>query len=77
MTTNNAYLDIWLVFAWIIIPITVGFIIYYREKRKVPIGLINSAKALLEMDKNGVLVPHGIGMHARNIIEEFIKIYQK
>ena len=34
--------------------------------------LILSAKALLDLDKKGALVPHGIGGHARGIISAFI-----
>lgn len=34
--------------------------------------LITSAKALLELDAAGALVPHGIGGHARTIIGAFI-----
>lgn len=35
--------------------------------------LIASAKALLELDAAGAMYPHGIGGHARTIIEAFIK----
>lgn len=35
--------------------------------------LIQSAKALLELDASGTLVPHGIGGHARAIILAFIE----
>lgn len=31
-----------------------------------------NAQALLDLDKDGALVPHGIGGHARTIITEFI-----
>lgn len=34
--------------------------------------LIRSAQALLDLDAAGALVPHGIGGHARSIIESFI-----
>ncbi len=34
--------------------------------------LIECATALLELDAKGVLVPHGIGGHARTIIESFV-----
>lgn len=40
-------------------------------------GLLGSAKALLSLDKDGSLVPHGIGGHARKIIESFIKIHDR
>lgn len=32
----------------------------------------DNAQALLDLDKDGALVPHGIGGHARSIITEFI-----
>lgn len=35
-------------------------------------SLIRSAQALLNLDANGALVPHGIGGHARTIIQAFI-----
>jgi hypothetical protein len=35
--------------------------------------LIASAKALLELDAAGAMYPHGIGGHARTIIEAFVK----
>lgn len=35
-------------------------------------ALVRSAKALLDLDAAGALVPHGIGGHARTIIEAFI-----
>jgi hypothetical protein len=41
----------------------------------LPAWLIPSAKALLALDKENALVPHGIGLHARSIMEEFIKAY--
>lgn len=34
--------------------------------------LLSSARSLLDLDKSGALVPHGIGGHARGIIEAFI-----
>jgi hypothetical protein len=36
--------------------------------------LLTSAKALLELDAKGVLVPHGIGGHARDIIQGFLDL---
>lgn len=35
-------------------------------------NLTSNAQALLDLDKDGALVPHGIGGHARTIITEFI-----
>ena len=76
MSDSNSYLGIWLVFAWIIVPGVAGFVFWLREKRRrAPKWLIPSAKALLELDAKGVLVPHGIGGHARDIIAEFIALH--
>lgn len=36
-------------------------------------ALIKSAQALLDLDASGALVPHGIGSHARTLIEAFIE----
>ena len=36
--------------------------------------LIASAEALLDLDARGALVPHGIGGHARTIIEGFLAL---
>ena len=35
-------------------------------------NVADNAQALLDLDKDGALVPHGIGGHARTIITEFI-----
>ena len=78
MTISNAYLGIWLVFAWIIVPLTVGVIAWRRESRRLPPWLLSSAKALLDLDAKGALYPSpkGIGGHARSIIEEFVKAHE-
>jgi hypothetical protein len=39
--------------------------------------LIASGEALLDLDAKGALVPHGIGGHAREIIEGFIKLERR
>lgn len=41
----------------------------------LPPWLIGSAQALLTLDAEGLLVPHGIGGHARSIIQEFINAH--
>lgn len=38
-----------------------------------PDRLIESARALLDLDAHGALVPHGIGGHARTIIEGLLR----
>lgn len=38
--------------------------------------LIASAQALLDLDARGALVPHGIGGHARTIIEGFLALHE-
>ena len=35
-------------------------------------NLVSNAQALLDLDRDGALVPHGIGGHARTIITSFI-----
>lgn len=47
------------------------------DLKRLPEWLIPSAKALLELDANGSLVPHGIGGHARTIIAEFIALHDQ
>jgi len=39
---------------------------------ELPSWLMGSAQALLDLDAKGSLVPHGIGGHARSIIQAFI-----
>lgn len=46
------------------------------EAPSLPDWVLPSAKALLEMDAKGCLVPHGIGNNARDIIAEFIKAHE-
>lgn len=41
-----------------------------------PDALLASAKALLDLDADGALVPHGIGGHARNVIEGFLALVE-
>lgn len=53
----------------------VGWLKYRRPKP--PKWLIPSAKALLELDASGSLVPHGIGKHARDIITEFLALHEE
>lgn len=72
---SGSYLGIWLVFAWIIVPVIVGVIAWWHETRKLPPWLMGSARALVELDKAGKLSPHGIGGHARSIICEFIRAH--
>jgi hypothetical protein len=43
----------------------------------LPSWLLGSAKALLELDANNSLVPHGIGNNAREIIQAFIDVHTK
>lgn len=44
-------------------------------KPTLPDWLIGSAEALLKLDTDEALVPHGIGGHARNIIEQLLKFH--
>lgn len=39
-------------------------------------SLIRNAKALLALDAKNALAPHGIGGHARGIIEGFLSLHQ-
>src|SRR5262249_50316641 len=47
-----------------------------REMVELPTWLIPSAIALIEMDRRNQIVPHGIGNHARDIIEAFIAAHK-
>ena len=42
----------------------------------LPKWLLASAQALLDLDASNSLVPHGIGGHARGIIQEFIDAHK-
>lgn len=73
---SDSYLAVWLVFAWIIVPLIVGALEWRRERRMIPPKwLIPSSKALLALDASGSLVPHGIGENARAIITEFLILH--
>ena len=45
------------------------------DTKRLPDWLLGSAEALLKLDRDGVLVPHGIGGHAGRIISEFLKFH--
>lgn len=44
---------------------------------KSPTKFIESAKALLALDANGALIPHGIGGHARSLLEDAIELLSR
>lgn len=52
----------------------IGTKFYAAPQQAIPSGLIESAQALLDLDANNALVPHGIGGLARSIIERFIAL---
>lgn len=43
----------------------------------IPNWLMASAKALLDLDEKKLLAPHGIGGHARSVIQEFVNAYTR
>ncbi len=74
-TADDTYIKREKIAKWMQFPDS-NYIAPKREIVALPDWLMGSAQALLDMDASGSLVPHGIGGHARSIIEEFIKAHK-
>ena len=46
------------------------------DETPTPNWLLASARALLDLDAQNALAPHGIGGHARDIIQQFINVHR-